>query len=258
MPDSKIHFASLGSGSKGNATLVRCESTCVMVDCGFSVRETEQRMQKLSLEAGDLTAILLTHEHSDHISGVGALSRKYNLPVYLSYGTLQSERLGELPNANIVTGDHTFSIDALNIKPFSVPHDAREPVQYVFSNGNHQFAVLTDVGHITQHIVNILDGCDALLLECNHDMDMLKNGRYPESLKRRVAGNLGHLNNQQSAGLLRQIDCTRLQHLIAAHISEKNNTPYHAQTALAEVFACLPEEIRVADQETGLDWHRLQ
>ena len=228
------------------------------MDCGFSIRETEQRLQKLALQADDLTAILLTHEHSDHIAGVGPLARKYNLPVYLSYGTLQADRLGELPGIEVISGHDVFSIDALHVRPYPVPHDAREPVQYVFSNGSQQFGMLTDVGHITQHIINILDGCDALLLECNHDKEMLDNGSYPESLKQRVGGRLGHLNNQQSADLVRQIDCTRLQHLIAAHISEKNNTPYHAQMALAEVFACLPDEITVADQESGLEWRTLQ
>jgi len=257
LPQMSLAFASLGSGSKGNATLVRCQQTQILIDCGFSIKETEKRLERLETCAENLAAILVTHEHGDHISGVGPLARKYKLPVFLSYGTMQSGRPGELPHVELISGDEPFTIGDIAVHPYPVPHDAREPVQFVFSNGQQRFAILTDTGHITPHIIRMLDGCDGLFLECNHDVEMLTNGSYPQQLKQRVGGQFGHLNNQQSADLLRQIDCTRLQHLVAAHISDKNNTVEYAQEALAEVFACLPNEIKIADQEKGLTWHSL-
>ena len=254
-----MRFAILGSGSKGNATLIEDAATCLLVDCGFSVRETERRLARLGRSADALTAILVTHEHQDHLGGVGALARKYGIPVWLSAGTARgaARRLGELPDLRLINCHSDFSIDDLQIHPFPVPHDAREPCQFVVNNGRHRLAMLTDTGHATAHILRQLDGCEALILECNHDERMLNEGPYPPALRARVAGGLGHLSNAQAAGLLQELDSSGLQHLVAAHLSEQNNRPDLASSALSEVLGCAPRWIALADQGDGLDWREI-
>lgn len=249
-----MRFASLGSGSRGNAALVEAGSTLLMVDCGFSRRETERRMARLGCDPSRLTAILVTHEHGDHIRGVCALARQYALPVWLTPGTqlmLRDETLPELCCFDVQAG---FALGDLEINPYTVPHDAREPCQFVFSDGEYRFGLLTDTGRITTHIRSSLDGCDALMLECNHDADMLANGPYSASLKARVGGPLGHLSNAQAAALLGDIDSSRLQHVVAAHLSDKNNRPELARAALAGALGCAPDRVSVATQEDGLGW----
>ena len=252
-----MRFASLGSGSRGNATLIESGSTLVMVDCGFSCRETERRLARLGRGAEQLAAILVTHEHGDHIRGVSALAREYGLPVWLSAGTQLMLRDDALPEIHCFDGQAGFCLGDLGIQPFTVPHDAREPCQFVFADGNHRFGLLTDTGRITAHIRASLDGCDALMLECNHDPAMLAGGPYSASLKARVGGPLGHLSNAQAASLLESIDSSRLQHVVAAHLSEKNNAPELARVALAAALGCAAEWVGVAGQETGLSWRAL-
>ncbi len=252
-----MHFASLGSGSKGNATLIRKNATCLLLDNGFSVKETEQRLTRLGLGAEQLTAILVTHEHGDHIRGVGPLARKYRIPVWTTRGTASHVGLGQLPALNYIDVHQSFEIDDIEVQPYPVPHDAREPCQFAFGDGAKRLGVLTDAGSTTPHIVDMLSGCEALILECNHDMEMLMNGPYPESLKTRVGGRFGHLSNQQAAELLAQLDTQRLQHLVAAHLSEQNNTEELACYALSEAMNCELQWVTVAQQETGLDWRDL-
>ena len=249
-----MQFASLGSGSRGNATLVEAGSTLVMVDCGFSCRETERRMQRLGRSAAQLAAVLVTHEHGDHIRGVPVLARKYDLPVWLSNGTGMVLQENDLPDVRMLDGYGRFSLGDLEIHPYTVPHDAREPCQFVFGDGGYRFGMLTDTGRITAHICDCLDACDALLLECNHDADMLANGPYSASLKQRVGGPLGHLSNGQAGELLEQIDTSHLQHVVAAHLSDKNNRPELARQALAAPLACVPDWIGIAGQDDGCDW----
>ena len=197
-----MRFASLGSGSRGNATLVEAGSTRLLVDCGFSARETERRLNQLDVAASSLDAILITHEHGDHIRGVGAMARRYCLPVWMTGGTRRQGRCGELPDEHGFSSHQAaFTIGDIQIAPFPVPHDAREPAQFIFSDGSSRLGMLTDSGAITPHIVEFLQECDALMLECNHDTDMLAHGPYPPSLQARVGGKLGHLNNQQAADL---------------------------------------------------------
>ncbi len=252
-----MKFASLGSGSKGNAMLVWHQQTCVMVDCGFSARETEQRLARLAISAESLSGILLTHEHGDHIRGAGALARKYGLPVWATRGTAAHLSLGKLPDSRCIDVHQNFAIEALEVQPFPVPHDASEPCQYVFSDGQARLGILTDTGSITNHICEQLSGCDALVLECNHDSEMLAEGPYPASLKQRVGGRLGHLSNTQAAGLLAEIDTGSLQHLVAAHLSEQNNSRQAVRQALSEVLGCESDWISIADQETGFDWREI-
>ncbi len=249
-----MRFASLGSGSRGNGTLVQNGATTVLVDCGFSLAESERRLARLGIEPHALTAILVTHEHGDHAGGVSTLARKHHLPVWASAGTFSGWPGRKPKRRHILPVHEAFSLDALHVEPYPVPHDAREPCQFTFSDGMRRLGVLTDVGSLTPHLVRMLSGCDALLLECNYDPDMLANGPYPPSLQARISGRLGHLSNAQSAELLSRIDTRRLRHLVAAHLSEKNNTPGHARQALATALNCSTDWITVADQESGMDW----
>jgi len=199
----------------------------------------------------------VTHEHGDHVRGIAPLARKYRLPVWLTRGTRHMLRDIDMANMLHFDAGTPLAIGELQIQPFTVPHDAREPCQFTLQGGGSRLGLLTDTGRVTPHIVASLQGCDALLLECNHDPAMLASGAYSPALKRRVGGALGHLSNTQAAGLLRQLDGSRLQHLVAAHLSEQNNQPGLARAALAEAVDCDPDWIGVADQDTGLDWRTI-
>lgn len=253
-----MRFAVLGSGSRGNATLVEAGGTAVLLDCGFSVAQVEQRLGRLGKRVQDLAGVVVTHEHSDHVGGVATLARTFGLPVWATPGTARAAGLTTLLRDCRLFDCHApFIIGDLEISPFPVPHDAREPCQFVFGDGARRLGVLTDVGASTPHIVACLSGCDALMLECNHDVAMLATGEYSPRLKQRVGGRHGHLNNGQAAALLAQLDRSRLRHLVAAHLSEKNNRPQLARQALAEAMGCDEDWIAVADQEQGLDWRDL-
>jgi len=254
-----MRFASLGSGSRGNALLVEAGTTRLLLDCGFGPREVAAKLGRLGLAPEDLTAILVTHEHSDHISGAFSLAARYRIPLWMTHGTLAaaSRGSGEGPPVSILDSHHPFVLDGLEVHPFPVPHDAREPVQFVFHDGKHRLGVVTDLGSSTPHVERILSGCDALVLECNHDGGMLKSGGYPPHLKRRIAGSFGHLENAESAALLGRLDSSKLQHLVAAHLSQQNNTPQLAQSALAGVLGCAAGWIGVADQDEGFAWRTL-
>lgn len=233
-------------------------STRLLLDCGFSVKETNVRLARLGLLPEDITGILVTHEHDDHAKGAFKLAEKFNIPVWLSHGTrVMSERyMSNLPTLQVnVLDSHTeFFINDIEITPFPVPHDAREPTQFVFSNGQHKLGVLTDVGATTPHIELMLSGCDALVLECNHDLTMLENGSYSYALKKRVGGGLGHLDNESAANLLSKLDTSQLKHIIAAHLSTKNNTQALAKKALSNVLNCEPDWIGIATQNDGFAW----
>jgi phosphoribosyl 1,2-cyclic phosphodiesterase len=249
-----MRFASLGSGSEGNGLVVEVGDTRVLMDCGFGLADSAARLARLDLRPGDLAGIVVTHEHSDHIGGVGRLARKYKLPVWLTAGTLaMANDLGGVA-VQVIDSHAAFAVDALEIQPFPVPHDAREPVQFVFGDGDRRLGVLTDAGCGTAHIEAMLANVDALVLECNHDAAMLEHGPYPASLKRRVGGRFGHLENGQSAALLGKLKHDRLRTVVAAHVSKKNNTAALAQRALAQVLDCADEDVRVACQTTGFDW----
>ncbi len=252
-----MRFASLGSGSRGNALLLEAGKTRILVDAGFGPREMARRLVRLGLLPEDITAVLVTHEHSDHVGGAFSCVRRFGWRLMLTHGSLTA--CGKDVEGTISTIDsHTsFSVGEIVVQPFPVPHDAREPVQFVFSDGDHRLGVLTDAGHVTAHMVAMLDGCDALVLECNHDSGMLAQGRYPASLKKRIAGGWGHLANDQSAGLLARIDRSRLRHLVAAHLSEENNRPQLARAALAGVMGCEEDWIGIATQEDGFAWREI-
>ena len=254
-----MRFASLGSGSKGNCLIVEEKNTRLLLDCGFSTKEIITRLLRLGIQPNMLDGIIITHEHADHISGVERFARKFDLPVWLTHGTLRAAKraFSTLSKINIIDSYQAFSVSDIDIQPYPVPHDAQEPTQFIFSNGSVKLGVLTDTGCSTTHIETILNRCHGLVLECNHDATLLANSKYPKSLKQRVGGRLGHLENASSAMLLSKLDCSLLQHLIAAHLSEANNTPELAQSALSEAINCSPDWIGVADQSNGFDWRQL-
>jgi phosphoribosyl 1,2-cyclic phosphodiesterase len=250
-----VRFASLGSGSRGNATLIESDGTRLLLDCGFSSRELEKRLLPFDIAPDCLDGILVTHEHQDHIRGVGVLARRFGLPVWLTHGTLCCRRLGRMPDVRLIHGHRTsFFIGDLEVTAYPVPHDAREPVQFVFETSNARFGVLTDVGVITPYIVRMLANCNALLLECNHDREMLASGPYPPSLQRRVGGSLGHLSNQQAAQLLEQIEHPGLKRLVVGHVSEKNNTPGLARAALVSAVPEIESRLTLTCQDRASDW----
>ena len=249
-----MRFTSLGSGSRGNVTVISHRQTTLLVDCGFSARETEKRLLRAGIEAETLSAILVTHEHADHIKGVRVLARKYKLPIYTTAGTTNYLATDVTDFVVQINSHDVFTIDDIEVQAFPVPHDAREPCQFVFSDGEHHLALLTDVGMSTPLIEQLLSGCDALLLEANHDVDMLNNSNYPEHLKNRVGGRLGHLNNLQSSSLLEKIDSSRLQHIVAMHLSENNNSPKLVAALFAQALNCEQSWIGIAKQQVGFDW----
>lgn len=255
-----MRFACLGSGSQGNGLVVEVANTRLLLDCGFTLKETLFRLARLGLEPRMIDGIVVTHEHDDHIGGVARFARKFGTPIWLTYGTLQrAEReFASLGAVNIIEDYQRFSIGSIEVEPYPVPHDAQEPAQFVFGDGAFRLGVLTDTGRSTPHIEATLNGCHALVLECNHDALMLANGDYHFRLKQRVGGRFGHLENTASGELLASLDCSRLQHVVAAHLSQKNNTPLLAQSVLSRALNCGIDWIGVADQNDGFGWRELR
>ncbi len=253
-----MRFASLGSGSAGNSMIIEQADTRLLLDCGFGLKETIKRLERLEVLPEQLSGVLITHEHDDHAKGAFKLAQKLNIPVWLSHGTrVMTARY--LPKSGAVTlheiDSHTpFSIGDLEVTPYPVPHDAREPTQFTFTDGQAKLGVLTDAGNATPHIAQVLNGCDALVLECNHDLSMLQTGPYSYALKKRVGGQLGHLENSHAAALLAQLDTTKLKHILAAHLSAKNNTQALAKQALSAALSCENDWIGIATQSEGFAW----
>lgn len=253
-----MRFASLGSGSGGNALVVEVGASRVLLDAGFGPREMERRLARLGLEPENIQAVLVTHEHTDHAGGAFSCARRFGWEVLLTHGTLAAcETKGTTEKIRLLDSHQAFAIDEIEVHPFPVPHDAREPIQFVFSDGAQRLGVLTDAGHVTSHMVAQLDACDALVLECNHCVELLTRGPYPAALKRRIGGRMGHLDNAASAGLLERVSRSRLRHVIAAHLSAENNRPALAQQALSAVLGCAPDWIGIATQEDGFAWREI-
>jgi phosphoribosyl 1,2-cyclic phosphodiesterase len=254
-----VRFASLGSGSRGNALIVEAGATRIMLDCGFSFAETCARLGRLGLEPHHIDAVIVTHEHDDHMCGAAQFVIQMQIPVYMTSGT-RAATGRKFKRAHCICFDpHApFQIRDLLIHPFPVPHDAREPAQCVFDDGAVRLGVLTDVGTPTPHIRHMLSGCAALVLECNYDEELLRTGPYPPTLKARIGSRYGHLQNGDSARLLASLDVSRLQHIVAAHLSETNNTPQLARSALADALRAHADEIHVATQSDGMPWFELR
>lgn len=250
-----MRFATLGSGSAGNATLFACGDDALLIDCGLSVRQLELRLDALSFAPERIGAVLLTHEHDDHIAGAGAFSRRYRVPVHLTPGTrIAAGAALSAAHATVeFLPESAFKIGAFDIAPVIVPHDARQPCQFVVGAGTHRVGVLTDVGQITPHLVRHFTALDALMLEFNHEPELLEASRYPPGLKARIAGDYGHLSNVQAASLLDRLAGSRLRHVVAAHLSEKTNTPACVERYLARSLA--PEvSWTIASQHRVSSW----
>ncbi|MGF1546821.1 MAG: MBL fold metallo-hydrolase [Thiotrichales bacterium] len=252
-----LRCRSLGSGSKGNATLIETEDTLVLVDCGFTAAEMARRITAAGFPPEALDAILVTHEHADHIRGVDVLSRRYEIPVWLTRGSRLAITNADLHAPTLISSHAEFRIGGLQITPFPVPHDAREPCQFVFSDGDQRVGLLTDVGSITPHILEVLRGCAGLLLEFNYDPTTLRSGPYPEALKRRIDGARGHLSNEQAATLLRSLDHADLRFVVGLHLSEQNNAPSRVAELLQSVANGRAIMTGIADQRDGSAWFSL-
>ena len=253
-----MRIASLGSGSKGNATLVDTGETLLLIDCGLPRRDVEARLQSRGVSGRDIDALLVTHEHGDHCRGVVPFAKAYDLPVFLTAGTAASRKLDGLRSGVVIRPGDQFSIGDLNIAAEPVPHDAREPVQFCLTHDGLKLGVLTDLGSITPHVVQAFSGCDALVLEFNHDPQMLADGPYPHTVKKRVGGDFGHLTNSQARQFQDDADTTRLKMLFVAHISQQNNATELADAALlgwSDLASC---RVINATQESGFDWFNLR
>jgi phosphoribosyl 1,2-cyclic phosphodiesterase len=257
-----LRFKSLGSGSSGNATLVEAQSgvhtTRLLIDCGIRFRDLEARLIEAGTCAEDLHAIFITHEHADHIGCARGLVKRYATPLWMSQGTWMAvcdETWAPYQHMlNVARDGCTIEIGALQALPFTVPHDAREPLQLRCTDGQRHLGIATDLGHASTHVVESLQGCHALLLEANHDSEMLLASSYPNFLKQRVAGPWGHLANHLAAQLLSRVKHDRLSYVLAAHLSERNNTPALARASLSEALGCAPSDIDVADPSAGSVW----
>ncbi len=248
-----MKFASLGSGSKGNSTVVSSGDTCVLVDCGFSVRQTEKRLAKIGVCAPDIDALLVTHEHSDHWAGVEALAAKYHLPIYLTAGSARAANGTASELMRIIDSHTSFELGDLTITPVPVPHDSKEPVQFRIDSADFRLGLLTDLGCLTPHVIEQYKSCDGLLLEANHDPEILAKGPYPTFLKNRVSGNWGHLSNQQAADFIALIDQERIQHILLGHISQQNNCLDRLRSALGKSL-CDIAKLHYATQLDGSNW----
>lgn len=253
----RLRFCVLGSGSKGNATYVEAGGTRLLIDAGFSGRELEARLAALGVEAAELSAILISHEHSDHLRGAAVLARRYHLPLYLNGATCRAAG-PDLTKKTIINEFATgsaFLCGNIQVHPFAVSHDAAEPVGFLLKAGGRLLGHCTDLGAVSRLVATRLRGCDALVLECNHDPEMLQAGPYPPALKQRVRSRHGHLANHEAAALLADLLHAGLRHVVLSHLSETNNTPELAEAAVKAAFngrpaATLPQ-LTVACQQHG-------
>ena len=254
-----LRFRSLGSGSAGNATIVEAgdgrRPTRLLVDCGLGLRHLDLRLARCGLAAGDIDAIFITHEHGDHIGCAHALAIRQRLPVWMSQGTYAAIGSPDFDGQlKLAVDSAPIDLGGLLVVPFTVPHDAREPLQLRCSDGAAVLGILTDLGHATAHVLEHLTKCSAILLECNHEESLLASGSYPPFLKQRVGGKYGHLSNGAAAQIATALRHPGLRTVVAAHLSRQNNRPELARTALSRAVGCAFEEIVVADQAQGTDW----
>ncbi len=236
----------LASGSRGNATLIEADGCRLLIDAGLSAREIDRRLREIDLCADDLDAVLITHEHHDHVTGIGPLARRHKIPVYIVRETAAAiTRLGAIEDLRYFAAGDRFMLGSLEILSFSTTHDAVDPVGFVIDSAEGRIGYATDLGLSTRLVVNVLERCRVLVLETNHDEQMLLDGPYPWSLKQRIQGRLGHLSNRTAAGLLQQLAWDGLEAVFLAHLSAENNHPDLAQQeinqCLAEMPGCNPQ-----------------
>ena len=253
-----LRFRSLGSGSTGNATVVESGGLFpfrILVDCGLGIKQLQSRLLRAGLQPEDVNAIFITHEHSDHVGCARAVALRYKIPVWMSKGTYAAIGSPDFDGLLRIARDgQTIDLGGLEITPFTVPHDAREPLQMTCTDGGAKLGVLTDLGHATADVMRKLAGCHALILEFNHDTELLERSSYPFFLKQRVGGLYGHLSNLAAAEIARQLSHDGLKHIVAAHLSVQNNRPLLVRDLIAEALSRQAEEIVVAAPDLGCDW----
>ncbi len=235
-----VKFCPLVSGSSGNSTYISNGDTRILIDAGISCKQLTEHIKQLGVEPGSINALFITHEHIDHIKGAGVLSRKYNIPVYATPGTWQGigDTVGEFAPENIryVTPGQMTVVGDLCVKPFSIPHDTIEPVAYSVFTENRKMTVATDIGHMTNTIRENIYDSDVLLLEANHDIQMLKNGKYPWALKKRILGERGHMSNALAGETLGEIISGKLKYVFLGHLSSENNEPHLAYETVCNIL----------------------
>lgn len=224
-----MNLVSITSGSSGNCIYTGNDNTHILVDVGLSGKRIEEGLNSLGLKAEDLSAILITHEHADHIAGLGVMARRYGTKIYATKGTikgiLETKSLGEIPLElfNVISADNPFLVDDLTVNPVKISHDANEPVAYRISDDKKSIGICTDLGMYNEYIVDSFKGVNAILVEANHDVNMLQVGRYPYQLKRRILSEKGHLSNENSGRLLCELLHDDLSTIMLGHLSEENN-----------------------------------
>lgn len=263
-----MRFKSLGSGSTGNAAVVQCTvgsaPTTLLIDCGFGLKVLLEKLETCGLQPEDLSAIFITHEHGDHVGCVQTLSLKYRIPVWMSAGTARALGLNDpkiKPDKtamagllNVAVDGQTIDLGRLQVTPFTVPHDAAEPLQLSCTDGIAKLGVLTDLGHATEHVFDHLKNCSALLLEFNHDRDLLAASGYPAFLKQRVASGYGHLSNCQAVAIARELQHNALRHVVAAHLSQQTNRCDLVADVLAQALSCEANDVLIASADDGCPW----
>lgn len=254
-----LRFKNLGSGSTGNSTVVEGRSGPhvhrLLVDCGLGIRQLQGRLAQAQLQIEDLDALFITHEHSDHIGCARTVAVRYRIPVWMSQGTYAALGAPDFDGMLRIAHDmQPVDMGTFSALPFTVPHDAREPLQLRCSDGASHLGVLTDLGHASDHVLEQLRGCHGLMIEANHDPALLEASRYPTFLKRRVGGPYGHLANFATADILRAVRHPGLRLVVAAHLSRQNNAPELARQALAPALDWAAEEVAVACPSTGTAW----
>lgn len=254
-----MRYCSLGSGSKGNATAIVDGKQTLLIDCGFSRKATMERMETSGVDADSLVAVMVTHEHGDHAKGALALCELLDIPLYASFGTALHMSWLEHPLLRLIESEEVLKLASFQVQPVVVPHDSREPLQFVVQGSSQRrVGILSDLGCVTRHLVKAYRDCHGLQLEANHDPHMLRVGPYPPRLQARVAGNYGHLSNQQCADLIRHLSWSGLQSVSAGHISEKNNAETLVRQTLASALSCAPDEVELLPQDKPSQWFELR
>jgi len=252
-----MRFCVLGSGSKGNATYLESGGTSILIDAGMSGIELQKRLATIGVELAEIAAILVTHEHNDHIQGVGVLSRRAKIPVFANPATFSAaaKTVSRLFSSNEFETGRPFHFRNLEIHPFAISHDTEDPVGFRISDGRVSLGYCTDTGKVSRLMLQRLTSCQALVLESNHDLEMLQNGSYPPYLQQRIRSSQGHLDNGAAAAFLRDLAHERLQHVVLAHLSEENNHPeialHGAMAALQGNHNCQEQEIRISVASQG-------
>lgn len=226
-----VRFVSLVSGSSGNSSLISDGETTILTDCGMSGAMLKKKLDELEISPEEISAIMVTHEHSDHVKGVGIAARRYGIDVYSTAETLAAMQVGKIDAAQLhaVTPGEMINIGSIGVVPFEIPHDAAHPIGYNFFVNEKKYTVATDIGHMTNGIYKRLEGSEYIILESNHDVEMLKIGPYPFSLKKRILGQLGHMSNDLTAKISAKLAENGTKHIMLAHLSHENNTPEIAE-----------------------------